>query len=84
MAESVLRTNRSTIMLLSSVRKHKTWDAVRKTFFIDYPVIQRRRDFMILEPGITVSLPVFFFFTQIMQTSNGSLYIVVKLEVNPK
>lgn len=75
--------NRGTIMLLSSVRKHKTWDGARKTFFIDYPVIQRRRDFMILEPGITVSLPVFFF-TQIMQTSNGSLYIVAKLEVNPK
>lgn len=53
--------NRSMIMLLFSVRKHKTWDSVRKTFFIDYPVIQRRRDFMILEPGITVSLPVFFF-----------------------
>jgi len=52
--------NRSTIMLLSSVRKHKTRDAVKKTFFIDYPVIQRRRDFMILEPGITMSLPVFF------------------------
>jgi len=77
--------NLSTIMPLSSDRKRKTRYAVRKTFFVDYPVIRRQRDFMILEPGITVSLPGFLFFRQIMQTSNESLYIImVELEVNPK
>lgn len=68
--------NCSTIMLLSSDRKHGTWCAVRKTFFIDYPVIQRRRDFMILDLGITVSLPGCFFTDY---ANIGSFYVMVKL-----